>query len=82
MRTLVLILIGLVVIGVAMWSSPPARRALVAWLFTAVWLGVVAWNLRGGLLHGYSLREELPIQLLIFALPVAVGWWLVWKSPR
>ena len=39
------------------------------------------WNLRTGMSHGYSLQEELPIQLLIFAVPVAVGWLLAWKAP-
>jgi hypothetical protein len=43
---------------------------------TAAWLLAVAWNLRTGIAHGHSLREEAPIQLLISILPVAAAWWL------
>lgn len=78
MRTLILIVLGLLLAAAAMHFAPVARRG--AWVggFAVAWLGVVAWNLRTGLSHGYSLSEELPIQLLIYALPVAlaVGWWL------
>lgn len=80
MRTLIFIVVGLVVVGIAMWSAGAARRRLVAALFTVGWLAAVLWNLRTGMSHGYSLQEELPIQLLIFAIPVAAGWWLAYKA--
>lgn len=83
MRTLILIVVGLVIVGIALWSAGAGRRRLVAALFTVGWLVVVLWNLRTGMSHGYSLQEELPIQLLIFAVPVAAGWLLAWKArPR
>jgi hypothetical protein len=77
MRTIALILIGLALAGLAMWLSKPARRVGAAWLFTGAWLLVTAWNLYTGMSHGYSLQEELPIQAMIFALPVIVAWMLV-----
>jgi hypothetical protein len=80
MRTLIFIVVGLVVVGIAMWSAGAARRRLVAALFTFGWLAAVLWNLRTGMSHGYSLQEELPIQLLIFAIPVAAGWLLAYKA--
>lgn len=80
MRTLIFIVVGLVIVGIAMWSAGAARRRLVAALFTIGWLAAVVWNLRTGMSHGYSLQEELPIQLLIFAIPVAAGWWLAYKA--
>ena len=80
MRTLIFIVVGLVVVGIAMWSAGAARRRLVAALFTVGWLAAVLWNLPTGMSHGYSLQEELPIQLLIFAIPVAAGWWLAYKA--
>ena len=80
MRTLIFIVVGLVVVGIAMWSAGAARRRLVAALFTIGWLAAVLWNLRTGMSHGYSLQEELPIQLLIFAIPVAAGWLLAYKA--
>lgn len=81
MRTLLLILVGLLAVAAAMWAGGPSRRLPVACGFAVAWLGVVAWNLRTGLSHGYSLREELPIQLLIYALPVAAAAW-AWLRSR
>jgi hypothetical protein len=74
MRTIVLILIGLALVGLAMWLSKPVRRIGTAWLFTGAWLLATAWNLYTGMSHGYSLLEELPIQAVIFAVPVITAW--------
>ena len=76
MRTLILILVGLALAGLAMWLSKPDRRVDTAWLFTCAWLLATAWNLYTGMSHGYSLQEELPIQAAIFAVPV-IGAWLL-----
>jgi hypothetical protein len=38
------------------------------------------WNLRTGMSHGYSLQEELPIQSVIFVIPVIGAWLLAWKG--
>lgn len=78
MRTLILIALGLLLAAAAMHFAPVARRGWLAGGFAVAWLGVVAWNLRTGLSHGYALSEELPIQLLIYAVPVvlALAWWL------
>lgn len=76
MRTLILILVGLALAGLAMWLSKPDRRVGTAWLFTGAWLLATAWNLYTGMSHGYSLQEELPIQAAIFAVPV-IGAWLL-----
>lgn len=76
MRTIVLILIGLALAGLAMWLSKPARRIGTAWLFAVAWLLVTSWNLYTGMSHGYSLQDELPIQALIFAVPVIAAWLL------
>ncbi|MCL6711099.1 hypothetical protein [Pseudoxanthomonas sp. z9] len=82
MRTLILIVLGLVLAALAMHFSPAGKRGLWAGGFALAWLGVVGWNLRTGLSHGYSLGEELPIQLLIYAVPVAtaLAWWLRTRS--
>jgi len=82
MRTLIFILVGLAIAGIAMGVVGAARRRIAAAIFTVGWLAAVLWNLRTGMSHGYSLQEELPIQLLIFAVPVAVAWWLALKSRR
>ena len=83
MRTLILIVLGLALAALAMHFAPAGRRGLCAGGFALAWLGVVGWNLQTGLSHGYSLREELPIQLLIYAVPVAaaLAWWLRSSRP-
>ncbi len=77
MRTLILIVLGLLLAAAAMRFTPAASRGASVAGFAVLWLGVVAWNLRTGLSHGYSLAEELPIQLFIYVVPVGlalVGW--------
>ena len=80
MRSLIFIIAGLLALGLAMWLAKPGQRRVVAGAFSVGWLLVVLWNLRTGLSHGYTLQEEVPIQALIFVLPVAAGWWLAWKA--
>ncbi|KRG71135.1 hypothetical protein [Pseudoxanthomonas dokdonensis] len=81
MRTLILLLCGA---GLALLWLWPMRARGQHWrlpAFLALWLAVVGWNLATGLSHGYSLQEELPIQLLIYLLPAALAWWL-WRRGR
>ncbi|HZV37784.1 MAG TPA: hypothetical protein VFF96_03440 [Pseudoxanthomonas sp.] len=82
MRTILLIAIGSALAWLAIWLGAPARRRLAAMLFAVAWLAVVGWNLRTGLSHGYSLGEELPIQALIYLLPVAIAATLAWRGKR
>lgn len=80
MRTLIFIVVGLLLAGLALRLARPLRRKLAATLFTVVWLLAVLWNLRTGMSHGYSLAEEAPIQALIFAVPVIAAWWMALKQ--
>ncbi|WCE03925.1 hypothetical protein [Pseudoxanthomonas sp. JBR18] len=82
MRTLILILAGLLIAVGAVFRMPPHYRRHGAVAFTVLWLLAVGWNLRTGLSHGYSLGEEAPLQLLIFALPVALAWILAIRLRR
>lgn len=82
MRTLIFIVVGLLLVGIAMWLTRPGKRRTVAAVFSVGWLAAVLWNLRTGMSHGYTLQEELPIQALIYLLPVAAGWWLAWKATK
>lgn len=77
MRTIVLLVFGvaLATIGVRAANRRwPDRRVEVLAGFTAWWALVTVWNLATGLSHGYSLGEELPIQVAVFSIPVAVAW--------
>ncbi|MCW5605986.1 MAG: hypothetical protein KIT18_15705 [Burkholderiales bacterium] len=82
MRTLIFVLAGLAIVFIAMWLVPAARRALAAWVFSAAWLAVSLVNLSIGLSHGYSLREELLVHLVLFGVPVLAAWLAVWKMRR
>ncbi len=80
MRTLLFIVSGLVLMAFAMWLTKPAKRTTTATWLTAAWLLVTIWNLATGMSHGYSFKEELPIQSAIFAIPVLGAWLLAWKG--
>ncbi|MES2491286.1 MAG: hypothetical protein V4607_15980 [Pseudomonadota bacterium] len=80
MRTLILILIGLAAAGLLLGLVRRAQRKPALIIFCLAWLGLVAWNLSIGLSHGYSLSEELPIQLVIFVVPAALALWLARQS--
>ena len=50
------------------------------WTFVVVWLAVAALNMWTGVAKaGYSLGEELPIFLLIFAVPAAAAILIKWR---
>ncbi len=64
-----------------LWGASTSGMALAAKAFVPVWLVVAVINLWVGVHHaGYSVREELPILLLVFAAPAIVAgvavWWL------
>lgn len=76
-----LILLGVFVLFGWLWGASAAGMALAAKVFVPCWLLVATVNMWVGVHHaGYGVREELPILLLVFALPsIAAGaamWWL------
>ena len=79
MRTLLFLLAGsllaALVLGLARYLGPAARSLSAALAgFAVLWFAVAAANLWVGVNRaGYALREELPIFLLIFLVPVAVA---------
>lgn len=77
MRTLILLTVGLALAVFALRFAPAAQRTPAVVLFTLLWLGICALNLRTGLSHGYTLTEELPIHAVLFGVP-AVAAWLAW----
>jgi len=85
MRTAIIIAIGLAVLAALVllpriagrpeWSAAGARMFIVLWLVAALvnlWIGVSR--------AGYTVREELPIFLLIFAVTAALAAYVWWKS--
>ena len=87
MRTALIILGGLALFGVfalvaRLAGGEAAARATViaAQAFIPVWLALAGVNMWVGVAKaGYSVGEELPIFLLIFALPAAAAAFVWWK---
>ena len=58
----------------------PGAIAMSAYGFIGFWLAATSFNLWVGVNHaGYSLREELPIMLVLFAIPAVVALATKWK---
>jgi hypothetical protein len=84
MRTLLIIVAGLILLGAclfaARWLNVAAANAGAAKVFIPLWLLIAAANMWVGVTRaGYSVAEELPIFLIIFAIPAAVASLLWWK---
>lgn len=87
MHVLMVIAGGVVLLGVfllfgKLWGGDAAGITMAIKLFIPVWLLVSIANLLVGVMHaGYSVREELPILLIVFVVPAAVAalalWWFV-----
>jgi len=86
MRTALIILGGFVLLGVFVLvariaGGDAAARATIiaAQAFIPVWLTLAGVNMWIGVSKGYSIGEELPIFLLISALPAAAAAFVWWK---
>ena len=78
----VLLLVVFVMFG-WLWGASAAGMALAAKVFVPVWLVVTLVNMWVGVTHaGYSVREELPILLVLFLLPALVAGGVVWQLSR
>ena len=78
----VLLLVVFVMFG-WLWGASAAGMALAAKVFVPVWLVVTLVNMWVGMTHaGYSVREELPILLVLFLLPALVAGGVVWQLSR
>jgi len=84
MRTAVIIALGFVGLGIFVFGprllGRPEWSVAGAKIFIALWLAAALVNLWLGVRAGYTVLEELPIFLLIFALPCALAAYVWWKS--
>ena len=86
MRTAVIILGGLVLLGLfalAGWRFGGGTRGLATASigFLVIWLVIALANMWVGVTRaGYSVAEELPIFAVIFAVPAAVAAIVWWKT--
>jgi hypothetical protein len=86
MRTMMIILGGFVLLGLSVLAGRLIGGAgtqpmvTAAKLFIVIWLVAALLNMWMGVTSaGYSVAEELPIFLLIFALPAAGALLIWWK---
>jgi hypothetical protein len=85
MRTAIIIVGGLVLLGLFAlvgWrvGGGPQSAATAAKLFIPIWLAIALINMWLGVSRaGYSVAEELPIMLVIFAIPAAAAALLWWR---
>jgi hypothetical protein len=85
MRTLVIIVGGLVLLGLFVlagkWLGGAQAMVTAVKIFIPVWLVAALINMWIGVSRaGYSVVEELPIFLVIFVLPAAAAAWVWWKQ--
>jgi hypothetical protein len=79
------VLLGLFLLAGRLLSSGPllAGMAAAARWFIPVWLILAGVNLWIGVVKaGYSVAEEAPIFLLVFAVPAGVALLLAWRLAR
>jgi len=85
MRTALIIVGGAVLLGVfgliGWWvGTGPRATVTAAKIFIPFWLIVALVNMWLGVSRaGYSVAEELPIFLIIFAVPAAIAAFLWWR---
>ena len=66
-----------------LWGASAAGMALAARAFIPAWLLVALLNMWVGVTHaGYTVRQEAPILLLVFAVPAAVAALAAWQLAR
>jgi hypothetical protein len=75
--------LGLFILFGWLWGASAAGMAVGAKAFVPFWLVVAAVNMWVGVSHaGYSVRQELPILLVVFALPAGLACIAAWQIAR
>lgn len=88
MHVLLVMVGGLVLLGVFLlfghlWSVGTSQLPTALLVFIATWLLVSVANMWVGVSRaGYAVREELPILLLVFAVPALLAGFLYWRLAR
>jgi hypothetical protein len=83
MRTAIIIIAGLVLLGFTLlagrYVGGTSAMLIAVKVFVGLWLVLASFNLWMGVSGaGYSFAEELPIFLVVFAVPAgaaAIAWW-------
>jgi hypothetical protein len=77
------VLLGVFLLFGHLWGDTPASFATAAKLFVPFWLVMSVANLWIGVSKaGYTVAEELPVLLVVFAVPAALAALAVWHFTR
>ncbi|MGG6342023.1 hypothetical protein ACQ5SA_02090 [Stenotrophomonas indicatrix] len=77
------LLLGVFVLFGRLWSTGSSQLPTALLAFIGTWLLVSVANLWVGVSRaGYAVREELPILLLVFAVPALVAGVIFWRLGR
>jgi len=78
-----IVLLGLFLLFGKLWGGTPPDFALAVTLFIPIWALIAIINLWVGVTRaGYSMREELPILVLVFAIPAILAGVAFWRLGR
>ena len=78
-----ILLLGVFLLFGKLWGGDAMGSATAAKIFIPVWLAIAIANLWVGISKaGYTLREELPILLIVFAVPAATAALAIWLFSR
>jgi hypothetical protein len=81
MHTIMVVLGGFLLLGVCLLAGRLTKTmAIAALIFIPIWFGAALINLWIGVSRaGYSVAEELPVFLAVFAIPAVVALFVWWK---
>ena len=81
MHTIMVVLGGFVLLGACLLAGRLMKTMpIAALIFIPIWLGAAAINMWLGVSRaGFSVAEELPVFLAVFAIPAVVAWFIWWK---
>ncbi len=74
------LLLGVFLLFGKLWGDDPSGVAVAAKLFVPVWFAIALTNMWVGVNRaGYTVAQELPILLIVFAVPAIVSAVTVWQ---
>ena len=81
MHTIMVVLGGFLLLGACLLAGRLMKTMpIAALIFIPIWLAAALINLWLGVSRaGYSLAEELPVFLVVFAIPAVVALFIWWK---
>lgn len=78
-----IVLLGLFLLFGRLWGGSAPDLAVAAKLFIPAWAVVSLVNMWVGVTKaGYSVRDELPILIIVFLVPVAIAGIAAWRLAR